>query len=56
MCCCGMRPWPNAPSSATPMKSAARSVKAFVVLRAPRSGDEAMMKALRDFVKATEAP
>ena len=56
MCCCGMRPWPNAPSSATPTKSAARSGKAFVVLRAPRSGDEAMMKALRDFVKATEAP
>gem|GEM_PF-2749305 len=39
-----------------PTKSAARSVKAFVVLRAPRSGDEAMMKALRDFVKATVAP
>jgi 2-aminobenzoate-CoA ligase len=31
-------------------------VKAFVVLRAPHSGDEAMVKALQDFVKATVAP
>jgi 2-aminobenzoate-CoA ligase len=31
-------------------------VKAFVVLRAPHSGDDAMVKALQDFVKATVAP
>jgi 2-aminobenzoate-CoA ligase len=31
-------------------------VKAFVVLRAGRSGDESMVKALQDFVKATVAP
>ena len=31
-------------------------VKAFVVLRAGQSGDEAMVKALQDFVKATVAP
>ena len=31
-------------------------VKAFVVLRAPHSGDEAMVKALQEFVKATVAP
>ena len=31
-------------------------VKAFVVLRAPHAGDEAMVKALQDFVKATVAP
>jgi len=31
-------------------------VKAFVVLRAPHRGDEAMVKALQDFVKATVAP
>jgi hypothetical protein len=33
-----------------------RIVKAFVVLRAPHRGDEAMVKALQDFVKATVAP
>jgi 2-aminobenzoate-CoA ligase len=33
-----------------------RIVKAFVVLRAPHRGDEAMAKALQDFVKATVAP
>jgi 2-aminobenzoate-CoA ligase len=31
-------------------------VKAFVVLRAGHQGDEAMVKALQDFVKATVAP
>jgi 2-aminobenzoate-CoA ligase len=31
-------------------------VKAFVVLRAPHRGDEAMVKALQDFVKTTVAP
>jgi 2-aminobenzoate-CoA ligase len=31
-------------------------VKAFIVLRAPHRGDEAMVKALQDFVKATVAP
>jgi len=31
-------------------------VKAFVVLRAPHAGDEAMVKALQDHVKATVAP
>jgi len=31
-------------------------VKAFVVLRAPHAGDEAMVKVLQDFVKATVAP
>ena len=31
-------------------------VKAFVVLRAPHAADEAMVKALQDFVKATVAP
>jgi 2-aminobenzoate-CoA ligase len=31
-------------------------VKAFVVVRAGRSGDESMVKALQDFVKATVAP
>jgi 2-aminobenzoate-CoA ligase len=31
-------------------------VKAFVVLRAPHAGDEAMVKALQDYVKATVAP
>ena len=31
-------------------------VKAFVVLRASHRGDEAMVKALQDFVKATVAP
>ena len=31
-------------------------VKAFVVLRAGHSGDETMVKALQDFVKATVAP
>ena len=31
-------------------------VKAFVVLRAAHAGDEAMVKALQDFVKATVAP
>ena len=31
-------------------------VKAFVVLRSPHAGDEAMVKALQDFVKATVAP
>jgi 2-aminobenzoate-CoA ligase len=31
-------------------------VKAFVVLRAPHRGDEAMVKALQEFVKATVAP
>ncbi|HEX2539541.1 MAG TPA: AMP-binding protein [Caldimonas sp.] len=31
-------------------------VKAFVVLRSGRQGDEAMVKALQDFVKATVAP
>jgi 2-aminobenzoate-CoA ligase len=31
-------------------------VKAFVVLRSGRAGDEAMVKALQDFVKATVAP
>ena len=31
-------------------------VKAFVVLRSPHSGDQAMVKALQDFVKATVAP
>ncbi len=31
-------------------------VKAFVVLRAPHAGDESMVKALQDYVKATVAP
>jgi 2-aminobenzoate-CoA ligase len=31
-------------------------VKAFVVLRAPHRGDDPMVKALQDFVKATVAP
>jgi 2-aminobenzoate-CoA ligase len=31
-------------------------VKAFVVLRAPHAGDEAMVRALQDHVKATVAP
>ena len=31
-------------------------VKAFVVLRAPHAADEAMVKALQDYVKATVAP
>src|SRR6187455_1398694 len=31
-------------------------VKAFVVLRVPHSGDEAMVKGLQEFVKATVAP
>ncbi len=31
-------------------------VKAFVVLRPPHAGDEAMVKALQDYVKATVAP
>jgi 2-aminobenzoate-CoA ligase len=31
-------------------------VKAFVVLRAPHTADEAMVKALQEFVKATVAP
>jgi 2-aminobenzoate-CoA ligase len=31
-------------------------VKAFVVLRAPHVGDDAMKRTLQDFVKATIAP
>jgi 2-aminobenzoate-CoA ligase len=37
-------------------KERGQIVKAFVVLRAPHRGDEAMVKALQDFVKATVAP
>ena len=39
-----------------PHEERGQIVKAFVVLRAPHAADEAMVKALQDFVKATVAP